>query len=75
MGCHVKVELALIGIVLVALIGYLVGAILEHPPGPGGLSILGALIGAMLGLTILVLGEALKESKKPITDGRGGNRV
>ncbi len=31
-----KVELALVGILISAFIGWLIGAILEHPPGPGG---------------------------------------
>jgi F0F1-type ATP synthase assembly protein I len=59
-GCSLKVELALIGVILVALIGWLIGAMWEHPPGPGGFQILGALIGAMVALAILILGEALK---------------
>ena len=40
-----KVVLALTGIILAALVGWLIGAIWEHPPGPGGLQVLGALIG------------------------------
>ncbi len=55
-----KVELAIIGIFLAALIGWLIGTILEHPPGLGGLQVLGALIGAMVALAVLILGEALK---------------
>jgi len=58
-----KVELAALGIFLVALIGWLIGALLEHPIGPGGLQFLGALIGVMVALAILVLGEALKSEK------------
>ena len=55
-----KIELAVIGIILLALIGWLIGALLEHPIGPGGLQFIGALIGAMVALALLVLGEALK---------------
>jgi len=43
-----KVVLALTGIILAALVGWLIGAIWEHPPGLGGLQILGALIGGLL---------------------------
>ncbi len=57
-----KVVLALLGIICATLIGWLIGAIWEHPPGPGGLQVLGALIGALLAVTVLILGEALKES-------------
>ena len=55
-----KIELAAIGIILLALIGWLIGALLEHPIGPGGLQFMGALIGAIVALAILVLGEALR---------------
>jgi len=48
------------GISLLALIGWLIGALLEHPIGPGGLQFMGALIGALVALAILVLGEALR---------------
>lgn len=58
-----KVLLALVGIVLVALIGLLIGTLLEHPPGPGGLQILGVLIGSMVALAVLILGEALKSTE------------
>jgi hypothetical protein len=58
-----KVEFALIGVVLSAFIGGLIGALIEHPIGPGGLQFMGAFIGALLAFTILVLGEALKENK------------
>jgi len=58
-----KGELAFIGIVLSAMIGWLIGVLLEHPIGPGGLQFMGALIGALIAFTILVLGEALKETK------------
>jgi len=54
-----KVELALVGIILVALIGWWIGTILGHPP-TSGFEILGALIGAMIAVAILILGEALK---------------
>jgi hypothetical protein len=55
-----KIELAVMGIILLALIGWLIGALLEHPIGPGGLQFIGALIGAMVALALLMLGEALK---------------
>jgi len=55
-----KIELAVMGIILLALIGWLLGALLEHPIGPGGLQFMGALVGAMVALALLVLGEALK---------------
>ncbi len=58
-----KVEFALIGVALSAIIGWLIGALIENPIGPGGLQFMGALIGALLALTVLVLGEALKETK------------
>ncbi|MCW3985108.1 MAG: hypothetical protein NWE91_01685 [Candidatus Bathyarchaeota archaeon] len=58
-----KVDLAVAGIILVALIGWLIGALLEHPIGSGGLQFLGALIGAMVALAVLVLGEALKSKE------------
>jgi hypothetical protein len=56
-------EFALIGVTLSAIIGWLVGTLIEHPIGPGGLQFMGALIGALLAFTVLVLGEALKETK------------
>ncbi|MDH5782397.1 MAG: hypothetical protein OEZ35_01840 [Candidatus Bathyarchaeota archaeon] len=56
-----KVAPALTGIILAALVGWSIGAIWEHPPGPGGLQILGALIGGLLAVTVLILGEALKD--------------
>jgi len=59
-----KVELAFVGIMLVALIGWLIGAVLEHPPGPGGFQIIGALIGAMVAIAVLILGEALKAKEQ-----------
>lgn len=55
-----KFELALVGVILAAFLGFLIGAVLEHPPGPGGLQFLGALVGALVALTVLILGEALK---------------
>ncbi len=58
-----KVEFALIGVILSTTIGWLIGALIEHPIGPGGLQFMGALIGALLAFTVLVLGEALKENK------------
>ena len=54
-----RIDLALAGVILVALAGFLIGTILEHPPGPGGLQFLGAMIGAILALAALTLGEAL----------------
>jgi hypothetical protein len=56
-----KVVLALTGIILAALVGWLIGAIWENPPGPGGLQVLGALMGGLLAVTVLILGEALKD--------------
>jgi len=56
-----KVVPAITGIVLAALVGWLMGAIWEHPPGPGGLQVLGALIGGLLAETVLILGEASKD--------------
>jgi len=38
----------------------MIGALLEHPPGPGGFQFLGALIGAAIAVAVLVLGESLK---------------
>jgi hypothetical protein len=38
----------------------MIGVLLEHPPGPGGLQFVGALIGATIAVAVLVLGEALK---------------
>ena len=60
-----KVELAIIGIILAALIGYLIGVLVEHPPGPGGFQIIGALLGIMVAIIVLSLGEALKDRKTP----------
>jgi len=59
-----KVELALVGIILVALVGWLIGTVWEHPPGPGGFQIFGALIGALIAIAILILGEALKTKEQ-----------
>lgn len=56
-----KFELALTGTILAALVGWFVGFILEHPPGPGGLQVLGAIIGGLLAVTVLILGEALRD--------------
>jgi hypothetical protein len=58
-----KVELALAGVLLSTLIGWLIGALLEHPPGPGGLQVVGSLLGAMVALVVLILGEALRTEK------------
>lgn len=57
---RLKIDLAVMGISLLALIGWLIGALLEHPIGPGGLQFMGALIGVLVALAILVLGEALR---------------
>jgi len=58
-----KVELAIIGIILAAFTGYLIGTLVEHPPGAGGFQIIGALLGIMVAITVLTLGEALKDRK------------
>ncbi|MGB9714493.1 MAG: hypothetical protein ACPLZC_05900 [Candidatus Bathyarchaeales archaeon] len=47
-----------------ALIGWLIGAIWEHPPGSGGFQVLGALIGALIAMAALFLGEALKTEEQ-----------
>jgi hypothetical protein len=59
-----KLEFAFVGVVLSLLIGWLIGALIEHPIGPGGLQFMGAFIGALLAITVLILGEALKEKSK-----------
>ncbi len=51
---------ALVGILLMGFVGYLVGALIGHPIGPAGLPVVGALIGVLVALAILFLGEALK---------------
>jgi uncharacterized membrane protein YeaQ/YmgE (transglycosylase-associated protein family) len=56
----VKFSFAFIGVILFALAGWLIGALLEHPPGPGGFQVIIALIGATVAVGILALGEALK---------------
>jgi hypothetical protein len=56
-----KVEFAIAGIILAVMIGWLLGVLLEHPPGPGGLQVIGALLGGAIAITVLLLGEALKE--------------
>ena len=58
-----KVELAIIGIILAAFTGYLIGTLVGHPSGPGGFQIIGALLGIMVAITVLTLGEALKDRK------------
>jgi hypothetical protein len=58
-----KVDLALAGVILLAMVGCLIGALLEHPIGLGGLPFLGGLIGALVAIAVLMLGEALKETK------------
>jgi|YelNatPaOPRAMG01_1025707.scaffolds.fasta_scaffold15257_2 uncharacterized membrane protein YeaQ/YmgE (transglycosylase-associated protein family) len=56
----VKFSFALAGIVLFAIAGWLIGALLEHTPSPGGFQAIIALIGATVAVGILALGEALK---------------
>ncbi|MGB9675804.1 MAG: hypothetical protein ACPL0C_01275 [Candidatus Bathyarchaeales archaeon] len=56
-----KLSFALIGIILFALAGWLIGALLEHSPGPGGFQAIVTLICAVLAVGILSLGEALKD--------------
>jgi hypothetical protein len=55
-----RTYLAFVGIVLFALVGWLIGALLEHPPGQGGFQAMLALIGATVAVGVLALGEALK---------------
>lgn len=55
-----RFSFAFIGIVLFALAGWLIGALIEHPPGPGGFQAIIALIGATIAVGMLALGEALK---------------
>ena len=55
--------LALVGILLTTFIGYLIGTLIEHPVGQGGLPFICAMVGALLALDILILGEALKSRK------------
>lgn len=55
-----KIEFTLVGILLAAFVGFLIGTLAEHPPGPGGYQFSGALIGAMVALAALTLAEALK---------------
>jgi hypothetical protein len=57
-----KIEFALIGVILAAFAGFLIGAAIGHPPA-SGLEILGAVIGAMVAGTVLILGEALKSKE------------
>ncbi|MEM3788563.1 MAG: hypothetical protein QXN95_01680 [Candidatus Bathyarchaeia archaeon] len=55
-----KFSFAFIGIALFTLAGWLIGALIEHPPGPGGFQAIIALIGATIAVGVLALGEALK---------------
>jgi formate-dependent nitrite reductase membrane component NrfD len=55
--------LAIVGIFLTAFIGYLIGLLIEHPIGPGGLPVFGLLLGILVATDILILGEALKSRK------------
>jgi hypothetical protein len=52
--------LAVLGTILMISIGWLIGTLIEHPPEPGNLPFLGALIGAMIALAVLSLGIALR---------------
>ena len=52
--------LTLVGILLTAFIGYLIGTLIEHPVGQGGLPFVCAMISALIAVDILILGEALK---------------
>ncbi|MEM0006690.1 MAG: hypothetical protein QXR89_00260 [Candidatus Bathyarchaeia archaeon] len=56
----VKFRFAFIGIALFTLAGWLIGALIEHTPGPGGFQAITALIGATIAVGMLALGEALK---------------
>ncbi len=56
-----KIEFAIAGILLAVMIGWVIGALLEHQPGPGGYQAIGALLGGAIAITVLFLGEALKE--------------
>jgi NAD/NADP transhydrogenase beta subunit len=58
-----KIELAIIGVILAVLIGYLIGALIENPVGSGGYPVIGALLGALVAITALALGESLKDTK------------
>jgi uncharacterized protein YacL len=58
-----KLEFAFAGVVLFLLIGWLIATLIEHPIGSAGLQFMGALIGVLLASAILMLGEALKETK------------
>ncbi len=57
-----KIELAVIGVILAAFDGFLIGGLIGHPPASGW-EFLGAVIGAMVAGTVLILGEALKSRK------------
>jgi hypothetical protein len=61
-GYGLKIELAFVGVILAAFDGFLIGAVLGHPPA-SGFEFLGAVIGAMVAGTVLILGEALKSRK------------
>jgi integral membrane sensor domain MASE1 len=52
-----KVEFAFVGVFLSAIIGWLIGALIEHPYRAWRASVYGSTIGALLAFTILVLGE------------------
>ena len=55
-----RIGFGVLGIVLLALVGWMIGTLVEHPPGSGGFQFVGALIGAAVAVAVLVLGEALK---------------
>jgi thiol:disulfide interchange protein len=59
-GPYLRLSIALIGVILFALAGWLIGAVLEHPVGPGGLEFICALVGVVVAVGVLALGEALK---------------
>jgi hypothetical protein len=57
-----KIEFALVGVILAAFAGFLIGAGIGHPPA-SGFEILGAVIGGIVAATVLILGEALKSKE------------
>ena len=57
-----KIEFSLVGVLLAVFAGFLIGALIGHPP-TGGFEILGAIIGGVVAATVLILGEALKSEK------------
>lgn len=55
-----KVVFGVIGIILLALVGWVIGALLENPIASGGLQFMGIMISVLVALAVLALGEALK---------------